>query len=137
MSIDGALASQGAALQAVTLGPVIIDLEELTGVAVRRIRGYKGYRGHDYPDRFEVRIDGQVRRDRPSQERSSDASQPSQMVAPAIASNAVLAAAGYNFRWFEQLLRILSLILWKLASKAFFKDDQKSPAENISLSFPF
>jgi len=30
--------------------------------------------------------------------------------------NAVLAAAGYNFslllRWFEELLRVLSLILW-------------------------
>jgi hypothetical protein len=34
--------------------------------------------------------------------------------------NAVLAAAGYNFspllRWFEQLLGILSLILWRLLS---------------------
>jgi hypothetical protein len=32
----------------------------------------------------------------------------------------VLAAAGYNFslllRWFEQLLRILSLIIWRLLS---------------------
>src|SRR5262249_56067699 len=31
--------------------------------------------------------------------------------------NAVLAAAGYNFslllRWFEELLRVLSLILWR------------------------
>ena len=34
--------------------------------------------------------------------------------------NAVLAAAGYNFslllRWFEELLRILLLILWRLLS---------------------
>ena len=33
-----------------------------------------------------------------------------------MAINAVLAAAGYNFslllRWFEELLRVLSLILW-------------------------
>jgi hypothetical protein len=35
-----------------TLGPVIADLEKLTGVVVRRIHGDKGYRGHNYPDRF-------------------------------------------------------------------------------------
>jgi len=45
-----------------TLGPVIADLEKLTGVAVRRIHGDKGYRGHNYPDRFKVWISGQVRR---------------------------------------------------------------------------
>ena len=45
-----------------TLGPVILDLEKLTGVAVRRIHGDKGYRGHNYPDRFKVWISGQVRR---------------------------------------------------------------------------
>lgn len=45
-----------------TLGPVIADLEKLTGVAVRRIHGDKGYRGHNYPDRFRVWISGQVRR---------------------------------------------------------------------------
>jgi hypothetical protein len=52
--------------------------------------------------------------------------------------NAVLAAAGYNFslllRWFEELLRVLSLILWHalLAAplhltqcrKTFFTADQ-------------
>src|SRR5262249_34088454 len=32
-----------------TLGPVIADLEKLTGVTVRRIHGDKGYRGHNYP----------------------------------------------------------------------------------------
>ena len=45
-----------------TLGPVIADLEKLTGVAVRRIHGDKGYRGHNYPDRFKVWISGQLRR---------------------------------------------------------------------------
>jgi IS5 family transposase len=33
-----------------TLGPVIADLETLTGVAVHRICGDKGYRGHNYSD---------------------------------------------------------------------------------------
>ena len=41
---------------------VITDLEELAGVAVRRIHGDKGYRGHNYPGRFKVWISGQVRR---------------------------------------------------------------------------
>jgi IS5 family transposase len=41
-----------------TLGPVIADLERLTGAAVRRIHGDKGDRGHNYPDRFKVWISG-------------------------------------------------------------------------------
>jgi IS5 family transposase len=45
-----------------TLGPVIADLEKLTGAAVLRIHGDKGFRGHNYPDRFKVWISGQVRR---------------------------------------------------------------------------
>ena len=39
--------------------PVIADLERATGVAVRRIHGDKGYRGHNYPDHFKVWISGQ------------------------------------------------------------------------------
>lgn len=45
-----------------TLGPVIADLEQLTGVAARRIHGGKGYHGHNYPVRFKVWIWGHVRR---------------------------------------------------------------------------
>ena len=71
-----------------TLGPIIADLEELTGVAVRRIHGDKGYRSGQVQrlDRDQGR-DAAVgdaptcrhrARDRPSQGRSSDASQPSQ-----------------------------------------------------------
>ena len=115
-----------------TLGPVITDLEKLTGVAVRRIHGDKGYRGHNYPDRFRVWISGQVRRvtkviRREMRRRAA--------VEPVIGHlkddhrmrrnylkgrdgdriNAVLAAAGYNFslllRWFEELLRVLLLII--------------------------
>jgi IS5 family transposase len=115
-----------------TLGPVIAGLETLTGVAVRRIHGDKGYRGHNYPDRFKVWITGQVRRvtkviRREMRRRAA--------VEPVIGHlkedhrmgrnylkgrdgdriNAVLAAAGYNFsllrRWFSRLLRALLLIL--------------------------
>src|SRR2546427_9143420 len=116
-----------------TLGPVIADLEKLTGVTVRRIHGDKGYRGHKHTDRFKVWITGQVRRGtkvirRQMRRRAA--------IEPVIGhvkaehrmgrnylkgrdgdrANAVLAAAGYNFslliRWFEELLRVLSLILW-------------------------
>lgn len=115
-----------------TLGPVIADLEKFTGVAVRRIHGDKGYRGHNYPDRFKVWISGQARRvtqviRREMRRRAA--------VEPVIGHlkddhrmrrnhlkgregdciNAVLAAAGYNFslllRWFRRLLRALLLIL--------------------------
>ena len=115
-----------------TLGPVIADLEKLTGAAVRRVHGDKGYRGHNYPDRFKVWISGQVRRvtqviRREMRRRAA--------VEPVIGHlkddhrmrrnhlkgregdriNAVLAAAGYNFslllRWFRRLLCALLLIL--------------------------
>jgi transposase, IS5 family len=116
-----------------TLGPVIADLEKLTGVTVRRIHGDKGYRGHNYPNRFKVWISGQVRRVTKAIRREM---RRRAAIEPVIGHlkedhrmrrnyltgrdgdriNAVLAAAGYNFslllRWFEELLRVLSLILW-------------------------
>ena len=45
-----------------TLGPVVADLERLTGVETRRIHVDKGYRGHNHPHKFRVWISGQVRR---------------------------------------------------------------------------
>jgi IS5 family transposase len=118
-----------------TLGPVIADLEKLTGVAVCRIHGDKGYRGHNHPDRFKVWITGQVRRVTKSIRREM---RRRAAVEPVIGHlkddhrmgrnylkgrdgdriNAVLAAAGYNFsllrRWFEQILRALWLIIGRL-----------------------
>jgi IS5 family transposase len=115
-----------------TLGPVIADLEKLTGVAVHRIHGDKGYRGHNYPDRFKVWISGQVRRVTQAIRREM---RRRAAVEPAIGHlkddhrmrrnylkgregdriNAVLAAAGYNFslllRWFRRFLRALLLIV--------------------------
>ena len=111
-----------------TLGSVIAEMQELTGVEVRRIHVDKGYRGHDYPNKFRVWISGQVRRvtrtiKREMKRRAA--------VEPVIGhvkaehrmernylkgrdgdrANAVLAAAGYNFslllRWFEAFLRAL------------------------------
>lgn len=45
-----------------TLGPVVADMEKLTGVDARRIHVDKGYRGHNHPHRLRVWISGQVRR---------------------------------------------------------------------------
>src|SRR5262249_11798810 len=99
---------------------------------VRRIHGDKGYRGHNYPNRFKVWISGQVRRVTKAIRREM---RRRAAIEPVIGHlkqdhrmgrnyltardgdriNAVLAAAGYNFglllRWFEELLRVLSLIL--------------------------
>ena len=115
-----------------TLGPVIADLEKLTGIAARRIHGDKGYRGHNYPDRFKVWISGQVRRVTKAIRREM---RRRAAVEPVIGHlkddhrmrrnhlkgrdgdriNAVLAAAGYNFsllrHWFKELLRVLLWIL--------------------------
>ena len=44
-----------------TLGPVVTELEKLTGVETRRIHVDKGYRGHNHKEKFRVWITGQVR----------------------------------------------------------------------------
>jgi IS5 family transposase len=111
-----------------TLGPVIAEMEKLTGVEVRRVHLDKGYRGHNYPNKFRVWISGQVRRTTRSIRREM---RRRAAVEPVIGhikaehrmdrnylkgrdgdrANAVLAAAGYNFglllRWFKALLRAL------------------------------
>ena len=45
-----------------TLGPVVAELEQLTGVETRRIHIDKGYRGHNRQHKFRVWVSGQVRR---------------------------------------------------------------------------
>jgi len=122
-----------------TLGPVITELEVLTGVETRRIHVDKGYRGHNHAHKFRVWISGQVRRvtapiRREMRRRAA--------VEPVIGHlkaehrmgrnylkgrdgdriNAVLAAAGYNFglllRWLERLLRALMRMLLAVLAPA-------------------
>src|SRR5215475_586349 len=117
-----------------TLGVVIEDTERLTGCEIERAYVDKGYRGHNYPNRFKVWISGQVRRVTKAIRREM---RRRAAIEPVIGHlkedhrmgrnyltgrdgdriNAVLAAAGYNFslllRWFGELLRVLSLILWR------------------------
>jgi transposase, IS5 family len=108
-----------------TLGPVITELEKLTGVETRRIHVDKGYRGHNHKEKFRVWISGQARRVTKSIRREMKRRA---AVEPVIGHtkaehrmgrnylkgrdgdriNAVLAAAGYNFtlllRWLARLL---------------------------------
>jgi transposase, IS5 family len=122
-----------------TLGPMIADLERLTGVETRRIHVDKGYRGHNHPHKFRVWISGQVRRVTAAIRREMKRRA---AVEPTIGHlkaehrmgrnylkgragdriNAVLAAAGYNFslllRWLAALLRALIALLIGQASTA-------------------
>ncbi len=111
-----------------TLGPVIAELEALTGVETRRIHVDKGYRGHNHPHKFRVWISGQVRRvTRPIRREMKRRAAVEPVIGHLKAehrmdrnylkgragdrANAVLAAAGYNFalllRWLRRLLRAL------------------------------
>jgi IS5 family transposase len=115
-----------------TLGPVIADLEKLTGVETRRIHVDKGYRGHNHKEKFWVWITGQVRRvTRPIRREMKRRAAVEPVIGHLKAEhrmgrnylkgpegdriNAVLAAAGYNFslllRWLAELLRALILKL--------------------------
>lgn len=116
-----------------TLGPVVADLEKLTGVEVRRIHVDKGYRGHTYPNKFRVWISGQVRNVTAAIRREMKRRAAVEPVIGHIKAehrmdrnhlkgydgdraNAILAAAGYNFRlllrWLAELLRALIRMLF-------------------------
>ena len=118
-----------------TLRTAVAGVEDMTGVEVRRIHVDKGYRGHNYPNKFRVWISGQVRRTTRALRREMKRRA---AVEPVIGhlkaehrmdrnylkgragdrANAVLAAAGYNFslllRWLAELLRALIALLAKL-----------------------
>jgi IS5 family transposase len=112
-----------------TLATVIADMEALVGNTIKRVFADKGYRGHNAPPdyKFRVFIAGQKRRMTPKIKREM---RRRSAVEPVIghlksehrmghnylwhrqgdAINAVLAAAGYNFRL---LLRWLRLLLFR------------------------
>jgi IS5 family transposase len=108
-----------------TLGPVVTELEQLTGVETRRIHVDKGYRGHNHQEKFRVWITGQARRVTAPIRREMKRRAAVEPVIGHVKAehrmgrnylkgrdgdriNAVLAAAGYNFalllRWLERLL---------------------------------
>jgi transposase, IS5 family len=111
-----------------TLGPMVADMESLTGVEVQRVHVDKGYRGHNHPNKFKVWISGQVRRTTKALRREMKRRAAVEPMIGHIKAehrmgrnylkgrdgdriNAVLAAAGYNFgllvRWFAAFLRAL------------------------------
>lgn len=111
-----------------TLGPIVAAMEQLTGVEVHRIHVDRGYRGHSYQNKFRVWISGQVRRVTKTIRREMKRRAAIEPVIGHIkaehrmdrnylkgrdgdCANAVLAAAGYNFRL---LLRWLEALLWAL-----------------------
>lgn len=108
-----------------TLGPVVTELEQLTGVETRRIHVDKGYRGHNHQEKFRVWITGQARRVTAPIRREMKRRAAVEPVIGHVKAehrmgrnylkgrdgdciNAVLAAAGYNFslllRWLARLL---------------------------------
>lgn len=120
-----------------TLGPMVADMEKLTGIEAQRIHVDKGYRGHNHPNRFKVWISGQVRRVTKTIRREMKRRAAVEPVIGHIKAehrmgrnylkghhgdraNAVLAAAGYNFglllRWFEALWRALFAALCRRLS---------------------
>ena len=113
-----------------TLKGAVADVERNTGVEVQRIHVDKGYRGHDYPNRFRVFISGQVRRTTAAIKREMKRRAAVEPVIGHLKAdhrmnrnylkgqdgdriNAVLAAAGFNFhlllRWLAALLRAIFL----------------------------
>ena len=118
-----------------TLETVIPDIEALIGNTIERLLGDKGYRGHNAPPDYKFRVftSGQKRRMTPKIKREL---RRRSAVEPVIghlksehrmgrnylwhhhgdASNAVLAAAGYNFR------RLLAwLTQWLVSTRIFLK----------------
>ena len=113
-----------------TLAAVIPEMEKLVGNTIERILADKGYRGHNAPPDYKFRVftSGQKRRMTPKIKREL---RRRSAVEPVIghlkddhrmgrnylwhqsgdATNAILAAVGYNFR---RLIRWLSLLLFQI-----------------------
>jgi transposase, IS5 family len=116
-----------------TLATVIPEMEALVGNTIERILADKGYRGHNAPPDYKFRVftSGQKRRVTPKIRREL---RRRSAVEPVIghlksehrmgrnylwyrqgdAINAVLAAAGYNFR---RLIRWLELLLFQILAQ--------------------
>ena len=116
-----------------TLNTVIPEMETLIGNTIERILADKGYRGHNAPPDYKFRVftSGQKRRMTPTIKREL---RRRSAVEPVIghlksehrmgrnylwhragdATNAVLAAAGYNFR---RLIRWLTLLLFQILAR--------------------
>jgi len=115
-----------------TLRPVLAELEALTGAPVERVHVDEGYRGHNHPSRLTVWISGWVRGvTRTIRREMRRGAAVESLIGHLEAehrmdgnllkgrdgdrANAVLGAAGYNYRllqrWLERLLRAFIRVL--------------------------
>ena len=124
-----------------TLDHVITEMEAWTGVSIVRAYVDKGYRGHDYPNRFKVYTSGQKRGLSPTIKKEL---RRRSAIEPVIGHmkndgrlgrnflkgrqgdriNAVLAGAGYNYRL---VLKWLKLLLVRIII-ALFTPESPYPA---------
>src|ERR1700726_4848985 len=127
-----------------TLATVIPEMEALIGNTIERVLLDKGYRGHNAPPDYKFRVftSGQKRRVTPQIKREM---RRRSAIEPVIghlksehrmgrnylwhrdgdATNAVLAAAGYNFR---RLIKWLSLLLFKILARLIKNAAELAPA---------
>ena len=116
-----------------TLETVIPEIEDLSGAPLKRILADAGYRGHNAPGVYKLRVftAGQKRRVTPAIKRQMKRRS---AVEPVIghlknghrmdrnrlahkqgdAINPILAAAGYNFRLILKWIRLLYALIWRL-----------------------
>jgi IS5 family transposase len=116
-----------------TLAEIIPDMEAMIGVELERILVDAGYRGHNAPlsHRFRIYTAGQKRRMTPAVKREMRRRAAIEPVighlknehrmrrnylahAQGDAINAILAAAGYNFRLLLKWLRLLLCLCWAI-----------------------
>ena len=130
-----------------TLETVIPEIEDLTGATLKRILADAGYRGHNAPGVYKLRVftAGQKRRVTPAIKRQmkrrsavepvighikNDHRMDRNRLAPAQgdAINPILAAAGYNFRLILKWIRLLLSLLWIASSPNYQTHSRKITA---------
>ena len=130
-----------------TLETVIPEIEDLTGATLKRILADAGYRGHNAPGVYKLRVftAGQKRRVTPAIKRQMKRRSAVEPVighikndhrmdrnrlahAQGDAINPILAAAGYNFRLILKWIRLLLSLLWIASSPNYQTHSRKITA---------
>ena len=136
-----------------TLKPAVGDIEKNTGLEVRRIHVDRGYRGHNYPNRFRVFVTGQVKRTTAVIKREMKRRAAIEPVIGHLKAehrmdrnylkgqdgdriNSVLAAAGFNFHLLLRWLAILLHALFLVAIRSAHSSQKASIREAIGSSRP-
>ena len=126
---------------------MIPEIEDLTGATLKRILADAGYRGHNAPGVYKLRVftAGQKRRVTPAIKRQMKRRSAVEPVighikndhrmdrnrlahAQGDAINPILAAAGYNFRLILKWIRLLLSLLWIASSPNYQTHSRKITA---------